>query len=684
MASNFNLGSIFADLKINSKDFVRGLRNSEKEVKKFAKEAERGLNGAERAGLRLQRRIRSLDSSFASLGRRVVSFGRSVAGIRGILAGVGAAFVGFRVARFAGELENAERSFGSLARSLGDTAPRFLDKLQQATKGTVSEFELLRVANQAVLLGVGATTDQIAKLADGARRLGRAAGRTTSEAFGDLATGIGRQSKLILDNLGIIVSIEKANEAYAKALGKTASALTDAEKKQAFFNATVAAIDVSLAKLGPDFISFADVFNQVTASASNLGTQITRNITPSLRSLLVTIRDADLGTLSASVGAAISAIIDQVNGLLKDGGLRSLIEDFEVLLAMFTAFARDPSLAISVFLDDIKLAFSNFFISVAEIVLNVIIEGLLSAFPALRTFQQGPLRLDRAERTKEEREDNERLVSSFAESLSRIRDFAANFGPQAGPAGFQFGRGIKGLDDIEQAERRREAQSLAGAAALVDSGPDVAKRLGGSFLEGIRLRFKAIGGLIALAGGQSSPSARPSEISEAQKGFRRAAQVFSQDLGFGLLDALQRGTSVVDNLAETFARSFERKFSDILNDLGKKLGDAFFSFFESNPKLGGLLGGLVTGGLALGLNLLGKKGSSSVTQIPTEEIATSQAAVRGVVAGPTSVAIAEVGAGIREANRGVESLLSDILGTLREISFESRLSAGGAGTAGAI
>jgi predicted phage gp36 major capsid-like protein len=46
--------------------------------------------------------------------------------------------------------------------------------------------------------------------------------------------GIGRQSRLILDNLGIMVDAEETNKRDAASIRKTADELTDAEKKIAF------------------------------------------------------------------------------------------------------------------------------------------------------------------------------------------------------------------------------------------------------------------------------------------------------------------------------------------------------------------------------------------------------------------------------------------------------------------
>ena len=40
----------------------------------------------------------------------------------------------------------------------------------------------------------------------------------------------------MLDNLGILIDVGKANKDYAASLGKTSLALSDAERKQAFIN----------------------------------------------------------------------------------------------------------------------------------------------------------------------------------------------------------------------------------------------------------------------------------------------------------------------------------------------------------------------------------------------------------------------------------------------------------------
>ena len=84
-------------------------------------------------------------------------------------------------------------------------------------------------------------TSDFTTLMEIARAKAKNMGQTTTEAFNDIVTGLGRGSAPILDNLGIIVNATEANEEYAKSIGKTASQLTDAEKKQALINKVVSA-----------------------------------------------------------------------------------------------------------------------------------------------------------------------------------------------------------------------------------------------------------------------------------------------------------------------------------------------------------------------------------------------------------------------------------------------------------
>lgn len=143
---------------------------------------------------------------------------------------------GVEAAKMATANAAVESSFRDLASTAGQSSDEILDALKNASDGAISEYDLMLSANRAMMLGVADTADEMAGLLDIARRRGQAMGLSTTQAFNDIVTGLGRGSALILDNLGIVIDLEQTYEQYAATLGKTASELTDIEKKQATVN----------------------------------------------------------------------------------------------------------------------------------------------------------------------------------------------------------------------------------------------------------------------------------------------------------------------------------------------------------------------------------------------------------------------------------------------------------------
>ena len=139
-----------------------------------------------------------------------------------------------KLALDASVVEDLRKAFSNLAESQGQDADKMLRNIKNLTDGTVSEVDILKQANNALLLGL--PIDRFDEMLQIARGASRATGESMEFMLQSITTGLGRQSKLILDNLGIVVETEKAYDEFAKTLNKTASELTDTERKQAFIN----------------------------------------------------------------------------------------------------------------------------------------------------------------------------------------------------------------------------------------------------------------------------------------------------------------------------------------------------------------------------------------------------------------------------------------------------------------
>lgn len=184
----------------------------------------------------------------------------------------------------ADKAREVETAFQALAASQGESADKMLSKMRELSKGTVSDLELMKQANNALLLGL--PVDRFGDMLQIARSASKATGQSMEFMLQSIVTGLGRGSKLILDNLGILVNVTKANEDYAKSLGRTAASLSDAEKKQAFINAALAAGKKNADAMGDSGESLTDSWAKLQAQAANLAIQVGKTLTPAFQKLV--------------------------------------------------------------------------------------------------------------------------------------------------------------------------------------------------------------------------------------------------------------------------------------------------------------------------------------------------------------------------------------------------------------
>jgi cell division septum initiation protein DivIVA len=198
---------------------------------------------------------------------------KSFAGLGGAIAGVFAVGVLTNYAkeslRLKGQTDQLTKAFKNLGNQVGFNE-QSLEKFRKATNGTVSDVDLMTQANNALLLGIVESDDQFADLIDSAQRLAQAVGQDAVFGIESLTTGIGRQSKLMLDNLGIIVDTNRAYEIYAERLGKSTSELTDNERKQAFIQATMESVRSKVDQLGEETLGATEAMAELEVSMENL------------------------------------------------------------------------------------------------------------------------------------------------------------------------------------------------------------------------------------------------------------------------------------------------------------------------------------------------------------------------------------------------------------------------------
>ena len=270
-----------------------------------------------RGGKKAKKDVRGLGNAFGAMAKSAAKAAAVFYAAKGIITGLQ------RTIQISSELTAVEGGFRNLTKGIGGAA-NTLNKLEKATDGTVNKIDLMTQANNAMLLGIFDNNDQMAEMFDVAQRLGAALGEDTLFGVQSLVTGMGRQSKLMLDNLGIMVDVEKANKEYADSLGISTTQLTDQQKKTAFNNATMKAAKELVNELGEENLTTADRINKLKSSATNMAGELGQALTPAFNASL---------DVMASFSDDISKVVDVLSRVDLSKTASNIMKNVDALLS---------------------------------------------------------------------------------------------------------------------------------------------------------------------------------------------------------------------------------------------------------------------------------------------------------------------------------------------------------------
>jgi hypothetical protein len=189
---------------------------------------------------------------------------------------IGAAFIVGQVQAFAAETIK----LGSELQTVGRGFARFgnemqLETLRKATRGLVSDLELMKVTVQAGNFGI--PIEQMGKLLEFATKRAAETGQSVDYLVNSIVTGIGRKSPLILDNLGI--SAVRLKEKFG---GVAIEAQSIADVAQAVGD--IAAEEMG--KMGASVDTAADKMLRLTTTWENFKAKFGEAIAPAASGLL--------------------------------------------------------------------------------------------------------------------------------------------------------------------------------------------------------------------------------------------------------------------------------------------------------------------------------------------------------------------------------------------------------------
>lgn len=213
----------------------------------------------------LNKQLAQTDKTVAGASKSLMSMGNVLKGAA-FLGAIVAAKKAFDFAEQGANVARLEFAFDSMARAVGRDSKQILSDLQEMSAGTLSNFDLIQQASRAVTLGL--PIDRISEMMEVSRAAAAAMGESTTRMFESIVLGTARQSRLILDNLGIMISETKVYKEETIRLGHK---LSDAEKRAAFFNEVIKQGQKIIANVGDTTRLASTSFERFRAAFKNVG-----------------------------------------------------------------------------------------------------------------------------------------------------------------------------------------------------------------------------------------------------------------------------------------------------------------------------------------------------------------------------------------------------------------------------
>lgn len=231
-------------------------------------------------------------------------------------------------------LQELGLSFDRITASIGINSQKLLKDLQVASEGTIANFDLIKVASNALVgtsggLGksLGNTLPELLKIA---RTQADATGKSVTELFDNLVQGIKKGTPKLIESTGLVIDQKAAYQDYSKQLGITVTQLSDTDKSMALLGATLDAGTASMNVFTGAVESNADKLDRQQATITNIvdtfaiavqpafgivldSTQKVLNIFQQLATAIAPI----FGGIVSIVASVFSTIIDIITSIVQ-------------------------------------------------------------------------------------------------------------------------------------------------------------------------------------------------------------------------------------------------------------------------------------------------------------------------------------------------------------------------------
>lgn len=204
----------------------------------------------------------------------------------------------------AANIDNMIKGLDQLGAASGRNLGSVAKGLVQVTDGALSLADAMTAVAQASAGGM--SSQNILRMGEVAKKASQALGRDMADAMNRLSRGITKIEPELLDELGIMVKVDEASRNYARTLGKTASALSDFEKRQGYANAVLEEGERKFGSINLD----ANPYQKLQASVTNLA-QATASLINDFLGPLLNILSSSPTALATALGLVATTLLRQ-------------------------------------------------------------------------------------------------------------------------------------------------------------------------------------------------------------------------------------------------------------------------------------------------------------------------------------------------------------------------------------
>ena len=291
------------------------LKETGKKAKQAGKDLDKGAKGAHSMDRRLKGAANASSNSTKNFSKMSQGIsGGLVPAYATLAASLFAVDAAFQALKRASDLRVQAEGMTAYANTTGVALKSVARDLQAATGFQLDFKQAAESASIAVAAGFSA--DQVTQIGLAAKQASIALGRDFADSYQRLLKGITKAEPELLDELGIILRLEKATTTYGAAIGKNAKDLTAYERQQAVFNEVIGQTARKYAAVGDNIP--VNQFGQLGSKLTDLSDDALKGIAP--------IAEFFAGVFVNNTNAAIAAL-----GVFAASILKQVIPSFTQL-----------------------------------------------------------------------------------------------------------------------------------------------------------------------------------------------------------------------------------------------------------------------------------------------------------------------------------------------------------------